>query len=305
MREPAPEPLPELRTEPGTPSLAQGIKGCWLRPRLLADELAWRWGYGIPALLLVFEVCRRIYRQARPALIAAGLPRFSFTQVNQSAYILARMMQTLKPVLAATALWLLPVLGVGWVLAFGFGRMTMLRRYAPELPRRPWTLAATQALRLGVLAVMVILWWQGIQWAAFHASNGGRAPDLTAYFGWVFLISLALFVLWMLLSVVFYAAPLLLLLEGHGVAASLAQSLRPGAWRGPVAQANLGLSLIRLALAALSIVLSAIPVLFGLTGLGLYLWWAAVTVLYLVASAFLAVVRQGIFIEFWKSTHSA
>lgn len=292
-------------TEPGTPSLSQVVRACWRCPGLLALELAWRWGYGIPALLLAAFECWRIYRVTRPALVAAGLPQFSFTQVNQSAYILAGMMHVLKPVIAATAVWLLPLLGVGWALAFGFGRTTVLRRYEPGLPQRPWLLTLLQAVRLVALAATVALWWQSIQWAAFHTSDGGRVPDLMAYFGWVFLFSLVIFALWTLLSWLFYAAPLLLLLEGRDFATSLARSLRLGPWSGHLAQANLGISLIRLVLAALSIVLSALPVPLGLAGMGMYLWWIVITGLYLVASAFLAVVRQGIFIEFWKFAQPA
>lgn len=288
-----------------TPSLAQRMRACWLRPGLLARELAWRWGYGVPALLLTAYECWRIYQQARPALLAAGLRQFSFTQVNQSAFILAGMMQALQPAVSAVAIWLLPLLGAGWALAFGFGRMAVLHRYAPELPRKPWHLVAMQALRLGALAVTLTLWWRSIQWAAFSTSHGGQAPDLTAYFGWVLLFSLAFCALWTVWSWVFYAAPLLLLLEGRSFAASLVQSLRPRPWSGRLAQANLGISLIRLMLALLSIALSGLPVPLGLAGLGLYLWWTMVTVLYLVASAFLGMVRQGIFLQLWKSAPAA
>jgi hypothetical protein len=280
------------------------MKACWLRPALLARELAWRCGYGFPALLLAGWVCWQIDWKTHLALVAAGLPQFSFAHVNQSAYFLAGVMQVWKPVMAEAALWLLPVLGVGWALAFGYGRMAVLHWYAPDLPRKPWGLAAMQALRLGALAVTVTLWWRSIQWAAFSTSGGGRVPDLAAYFGWVAVLSLVFFALWMLLSWVFYAAPLLLLLEDYGFVASLAQSFRLKPWTAALAQANLGIGLLRLLFAALSIVLSALAVPLGLTGIGLYLWWGVITGLYLAASAFLAVVRQGIYVEFWKSART-
>jgi hypothetical protein len=267
--------------------------------------MAWRWGYGVPALLLAAYECWRIYRQARPALLAAGLRQFSFTHVYQSAFILAGMMQVLQPAVSAVATWLLPLLGAGWVLAFGFGRMAVLHRYAPELPRKPWGLAAMQALRLGALAVTLSLWWRSIQWAAFSTSHGGQAPNLAAYFSWVFLFSVAFAGLWTVWGWIFYASSLLLLLEGRGFAASLLQSLRPRPWSARLAQANLGISLIRLMLALLSIALSGLPVPLGLAGPGLYLWWAVVTLLYLVASAFLGVVRQGVFLELWKLAPAA
>lgn len=288
-----------------TPSLVQEARWCWLRPGLLAREVAWRWGYGVPALLLAAYECWRIYRQARPALLAAGLRQFSFTHVYQSAFILAGMMQVLQPAVSAVALWLLPLLGAGWSMAFGFGRMAVLHRYAPELPRKPWNLAAMQALRLGALAVTLTLWWRSIRWAAFSTSHGGQVPDLAAYFGWVFLFSLAFAGLWAVWGWVLYAAPLLLLLESRSFAASLVQSLRPRQWSARLAQANLGISLIRLVLALLSIALSGLPVPLGLAGPGLYLWWTVVTVLYLAASAFLTLVRQGIFLEIWKSARTA
>lgn len=292
-------------TQRSAPSLSQVVRACWRCPGLLIGEVAWRWLYGIPALALTAFECLHIYHPTKPALMAAGLLQFSFTQVNQSAYILAGMMQVLQPVVALVALWLVPLLGAGWALAFGFGRTAVLHRFAADLPRRPWALSLLQALRLIALAGMLTCWWRCIQWAASYTSNDGRAPDLMAYFAWVFLISLMIFALWTLLSWIFYVSPLLLLLQRQSIAASVAQALRLRAWSANLAQANLGISLIRLVLAVLSIGLSALPVSLGIArpGISLYLWWLAVTVLYLVASAFFAVVRQVIFIEFWKYAH--
>src|SRR5580698_9666205 len=45
---------------PGTQSFVHVLATCWRRPSLTALEVAWRWGFGIPALLLVWYEAMRI-----------------------------------------------------------------------------------------------------------------------------------------------------------------------------------------------------------------------------------------------------
>jgi hypothetical protein len=62
------------------------------------------------------------------------------------------------------------------------------------------------------------------------------------------------------------------------------------------------LGIVRLALIVLAMVFSAIPLPFtqDMTGMPLYLWWAAVTLLYFVASDFFQVARLAAFAQFWR-----
>jgi hypothetical protein len=95
------------------------------------------------------------------------------------------------------------------------------------------------------------------------------------------------------------------MLEGTGVFRSLARSLRLGALTGKLVEVNLVLGIVKLALVVLAMVFSAIPLPFeaDMTGTALSLWWAAVTLLYLVANDFFQVARLAAFVQFWRLYH--
>jgi hypothetical protein len=82
-------------------------------------------------------------------------------------------------------------------------------------------------------------------------------------------------------------------------------SLHQGALTGKLVEVNLVLGIVRLALIVLAMVFSAIPLPFeaDMSGTALYLWWALVTVLYLIANDFFQVARLAAFVQFWR-THS-
>jgi hypothetical protein len=63
------------------------------------------------------------------------------------------------------------------------------------------------------------------------------------------------------------------------------------------------LGIVRLALIVLAMVFSAIPLPFeaDMSGTALYLWWAIVTVLYLIANDFFQVARLAAFVQFWRT----
>jgi hypothetical protein len=68
-------------------------------------------------------------------------------------------------------------------------------------------------------------------------------------------------------------------------------------------EVNLVLGIVRLALIVLAMVFSAIPLPFeaDMSGTALYVWWAFVTLLYLIANDFFQVARLAAFIEFWRA----
>ena len=270
---------------------------CWKRPSLLGWELLWRWSFGIPAAALVG------YQAAR-LLAGVSLSNLSLSDPQQAGQQLMAAAAALTPSLERTALWLGPLLAVAWAVASGLGRSALLQRLDPTLRRAPLTLILLQLLRIAALAAVCLGWYKAIGWAA-DATLSNAEPNLVAYSAWVICLSLGIFVLWALLSWIFSIAPVLAMLQGTGVFSSLAGSLRLEGLAGKLVEVNLVLGIVRLALIVLAIVFSAIPLPFTaeMTGLALYLWWALVTLLYLVASDFFQVARLAAFLQFWRIYH--
>ncbi len=292
---PAAAPPAPLR---GTQSLIRIIGDCWSRPSLLLREVAWRWLYGAPALLLMYYEGSRLF--ASVPLAATGINDFSLQDTDRATVIIANVWEVLTPGLFHLLAWLAPLLGVGWAIASGLGRGWVLRQLAPDLPFRPWTLIALQLLRVAALGGSFVGWFAAIQWAA-ATTLSGETPNLVAYFAIVICVSLGIFTFWALVSWVFSVAPLLALLERKSAAASLARSLRLGPLAGKLVEVNLVLGIVKLALIVLAMVFSATPLPFAtvMTGTPLYLWWAAVTLLYFAASDFFQVARLVAFLRFW------
>ena len=94
-----------------------------------------------------------------------------------------------------------------------------------------------------------------------------------------------------------------MLLERRSVLSSLGQSLRLGkAFTSKLAEINLVMGIVKLALIVLAMVFSAAPLPFSdeLGGSALQFVWAASTVFYLVANDYFQVVRLKGFLEFWR-----
>lgn len=285
----------------GAATFAGVLAECWRRPGVLVRELAWRWIYGVLALAVVAIACLHIYRSTSSSLMAAGIGSISVDNLWQSAAITAVVAQILRPVIVVVALWLLPLLALGWVLAAGVGRNVVFRSYERGLPWRPVALCGIQAIRVLALAVTIVLWWGSVRWAA-SASGVAGTPNLTVYFGLVAVFTLGFLLIWLLFSWVFSIASLFVLIEGRSLGASLWRSFWPGSATGQLVRANLAVGLIRLGLVLNAVILSALPVgyISSPESVWLYAWWAAVTVLYMVVSGFFQVVRLAAFVEFWQ-----
>jgi hypothetical protein len=280
----------------GTQSLVHICAACWRRPSLLGWELLWRWGFGIPAAALLYFQATMIV--ARVPLDLSGL---SLSEPDQAGLRLSSAAAAIQPQIVRTALWLGPLLAVAWAIVSGLGRNALLLRLDPALRPAPLTLIWLQVLRIAALAAVCLGWYSAIRWAA-EATLTSEPPNFVGYSAWVICLTLGIFVLWALLSWIFSIAPLLAMLENSGVCRSLTRSLRLGALTGKLVEVNLVLGIVRLALIVLAMVFSAIPLPFtpDMTGMPLYLWWAAVTVLYLVASDFFQVARLAAFVQFWR-----
>ena len=280
----------------GTQSLVHICADCWRRPSLLGRELLWRWSFGLPAAAILYSQAARIVNRTPLKLNGLSLsdPELAGQQLMAAA-------AALEPQVTQTALWLGPLLAVAWAAGSGLGRSAVLRRLDSELRPAPLTLIWLQLLRIASLAAVCLGWYSAIRWAA-ETTLTSDPPNLVGYSAWVICLTLGIFVLWALLSWIFSIAPLLAALENLGVRRSLAHSLRLGALTGKLVEVNLVLGIVRLALIVLAMVFSAIPLPFtpDMTGIPLYLWWAAVTLLYLVASDFFQVARLAAFVQFWQ-----
>lgn len=291
----------------GTQSFVHILAMVWRRPSLVGLEILWRWTFGIPLLAVLWYAGNRICSEKEALLRATGVFQFSLVSPMQGALQVSDAIDVLKaPVLHAAA-WILPIAMLAWAVASGVGRNMVLRHYRPQTPRRPAAMIALQLFRGVALCATYVVWLEAIHWAAnFTLSESaitaaGGEPNLVLYCALVIVFSLGLFSVWALASWVFSIAPLLALLEERSIGASLARSLQLGPLKSKLVEINLVMGIVKLALIVLAMVFSATPLPFEevVHGTSLYAWWAAVTVLYLIASDFFQVARVVAFVDLW------
>ena len=291
----------------GTQSLLQIQAQCWGRPGLIACELAWRWIFGIPALVLLFLCGQRLLA----ALLAAhtGLDEFSLQQPVMAAGIVRASYDAILPAALDLARWVVPLLMVGWAIASGVGRAFVLRALAPGSRLRPVSLSLLQLLRIAALTLTFLAWFATVRWAGrrdiAHLSPGAE-PSVVAFAAWLICLSIGSFLVWALWSWVFSIASVLMVVEGRSMPSALAASVRQGTLTMKLIEVNLVLGIVKMAIIVLAMVFSAIPLPFEtqMAGNALHLWWAAVGVWYLAASDFFQVARLAAFVEFGQRGHS-
>jgi hypothetical protein len=285
----------------GTQSLVGQMGWVFARPSLTAIEVAWRWIFGIPLLAVCWVQAQRILRALPPE--SAGLNAIDPQNPWVAAVQLANAWTLYEPFVAAVLRWLLPAAALGWVVVSGLGRSMVLKRMEPRLGFRPAAAIALQAAWLALLAATCWGWFHSIEWvAATHIPSTGE-PDLVGYAFWAIFLSLGFFTAFALVSWTLAIAPLLMLLEERSALSSLGQSLRLGkAFSGKLAEINLVMGIVKLALIVLAMVLSAAPLPFSdqLGPEAMHGVWLAAAVFYLVASDYFQVVRLKGFVEFWK-----
>jgi hypothetical protein len=287
----------------GTQSLVQIQAQCWRRPGLIAREQAWRWSFGIPALLVLLFFGRRLL-----AILFAthtGIEDFSLQQPLAAALIARASYDAILPATLGLARWLVPVLMVGWAVASGVGRTFVFRALTPEGYARTVSLCFLQLLRIAALVLTSLAWFALVRWAALREIiriSAGVEPNIVGFAAWLICLSLGSFVVWALWSWVLSIASVLLVIEGYSLPSALAASLRLGPLTMKLIEINLVLGIVKLALIVLAMVFSAVPLPFEaqMSGSALYLWWAVVGVAYLTASDFFQVARLAAFVEFWR-----
>jgi hypothetical protein len=290
----------------GTQSFVHILALCWRRPSLLGLELLWRWSFGVPLLVVLWFTGQHIWAETAAKLEATGVFQFSLQDPMQGAVQVSDAIGVLKVPVLHIAVWLLPLSMLGWAVAAGLGRSSVLRAFRPETPRRWAAMIVLQLLRIVALFGTLVVWFVAIRWAANFTlavgaagNEAGGEPNLVLYCALVIVFSLGIFTVWALLSWVFSIAPLLAMLEGRSVGSNLARSLRLGPLRSKLVEINMVMGIVKLALIVLAMVFSATPLPFEevVHGASLYAWWAVVTVLYLVASDFFQVARVVAFVE--------
>jgi hypothetical protein len=290
----------------GTQSLVGQMGWVIRRPSLTAHEVAWRWLFGIPLIL----VCWRQWLQLSAAypLEASGLTSLDKQNPWIAVVQLAGAWTYYQPHVFAVLRWLAPLALLAWPVFSGIGRNLVLRRIDPRLPFRPVAMISLQAAWLALLCATFWIWFSCMRWVAASHINEGGEPDLIGFAIWAIVLSLAFFTLWALVSWSLSIAPLLLLLENRSAMSSLTQSLRLGReFTGKLAEINLVMGIVKLALIVLAMVFSAAPLPFSdeLGPQAMHVVWTGATLFYLFASDYFHVVRLKGFIEFWRTYRGA
>jgi hypothetical protein len=290
----------------GTQLLVEHMGSVTRRPLLVAIEISWRWLAGIPILL----VC---WQQEQHILAAYPLEDSGFNSLDAqnpwvAAVQLVGVWDYYRPHVLAVARWLVPAAALVWIVFSGIGRNLELKRMERRVPFRPLTLIGLQAAWLAFLALAFWCWFAAMQWdAATHISVTGE-PDLVGYSMWAIFLTLGFFTAWALASWVLSVAPLLALLEGCSAVSALGRSLRLGkAFSSKLAEINLVMGIVKIALLVLAMVFSAAPLPFSdeLGGSALRVVWIASSIFFLVANDFFQVVRLKAFVEFWRIFRAA
>lgn len=286
----------------GTQSMVGEMGWVFSHPSLTGLEIAWRWLFGIPFLW----VC---WRQWANILAAHSLEASGFTSIDhQNPWIatvqLAGVVSYYQPHVIAVLKWLTPTAAFAWAVISGIGRSLVLRRIDSHLPFRPLAMIALQAVWLLFLGATFWLWFSCMRWVSALHISGGDEPNLVVFSVWTIVLSLAFFTAWALLSWALSVAPLLLLLENRSVLSSLGQSLRLGReFTSKLAEINLVMGIVKLALIVLAMVFSAAPLPFSneLGPEAMRVVWVGATIFYLVAHDYFHVVRLKGFMEFWRT----
>jgi hypothetical protein len=293
----------------GTQSFVHALAACWKRPSLTALEVLWRWAFGVPALALLAYEALDVWRHAQ--VDTTALRQISLLDPMSAAATLTQATMQLLPPLLRVAEWLAPLLLVAWIVVSSFGRVLVLRRCDAQLHARPVTLMLLQAARMAALLGIFALWFASLRAASLVAVTlpiaSGRDPNVVLYCALVIVATLGMFTLWAVVGWVLSVAPLLAMRDNLGAAASLAAAFRLGPLRSRLVEINLVMGIVKIALIVLAMVASACPLPFESVATPQFMlcWYAAVTVLYLVASDLFHVVRLVAYLELWNSCDQA
>jgi len=286
----------------GTQSLVAQMGWVSSHPTLTALEIVWRWAFGIPFLWVCWGQWRQIL--ATHPLEVSGFNTLDKQNPWIATVQLANVWAYYQEPIFVVLQWLIPAAVVAWVIISALGRSFVFRRMDPQLRFRPISMITLQAAWLALLAVAFWLWFICMRWVAETHVNAGGEPDLIGYSIWAIVLSLAFFTVWALISWALSVAPLLLLLENRSVLSALTESLKLGReFTGKLAEINLVMGIVKLALIVLAMVFSAAPLPFSdeLGPEAMRFVWGGSAVFYLVTNDYFHVVRLKGFMEFWRT----
>lgn len=271
------------------------------RPSLGAIEIAWRWLFGIPFLLICWRQGQQIL--AAFPLDASGAGSLDTRNPWVASVQLCNIAAFYQPHVVAVLRWLLPSAAIAWAVISGVGRNLLLMRMEPGVRFRPFATIVLQGAWLALLGLTLWGWLGCMQWAAATHITAAAEPDLVGYFIWAIVLALAFFTAFALTSWALSISPVLALLEKRSVLSALGQSVRLGnAFTGKLAEINLVLGIVKLALMVVAMVFSAAPLPFSdeLGPEAMHFVAAASAISFLVANDFFQVVRLKAFVEFWR-----
>lgn len=276
----------------------------WLfaRPSITALEVAWRWIFGAPLLVVGWMQAQKILADLPPE--STGLNTLDLTNPWVTAVKVAVIWDMYRPHIVQVLSWMLPAAALAWIVLSGLGRNLVLKRMEPSLAFRPLTMIAMQAAWLLALGITCWGWFSSIGWAAAREIGTGAEPNLIAYAFWAIFLSIGFFILWALVSWVVTIAPMLMLLENRSAFSALRASCQLGKpFTGKLVEINLVMGIVKIALLVVAMVLSSVLIPFSeeVGASTLHTEWIIVSMFYFIASDYFQVVRLKGFIEFWKA----
>jgi hypothetical protein len=287
----------------------------WLRqrPALMLLEVAWRWCFGIPALLLTYRSGALVF-SATPWQ-ATGIENLTVNQLLTdplaASTTVASFMRVVGPGLYDAAIIVVPFLLLLWAVVSGLGRTLVLKRMDSSLHARPLTMIVLQLLRVLPLAAAAVAWWLGLravaQWSIQDPIAAGGEPQIMLYVGGAIALTLGLFVLSAAVGWIFSIAPLLAMIHNTGAVRSLRDALNIGHLRDGLVEINMVMGIVKIALLVLAMVFSACPLPFqSVTSDEFLFWWnVAVAAWYFLASDFFHVARLSAYLHLWQATHGS
>ncbi len=296
----------------GTQSFVSVMAQVWKRPSLTALELVWRWGAGLPLLLLLWTVGAHALR--RIPFDLAALEAMTVFKPTEAVATVHRQLAVTLPPLVPVLRWWVPLALLLWAVASAIGRTAVWRRLDPRLRARYLLTGALGLLRSVALLGTLTLWLWSLLWASRYAvtgpASGGAEPNLVLFVALAVASSLLLFMAWSLGSWILDAAPLFAMskepatLQPSGTflasigAASKARALRP-----KLMETNLVMGIVKVALLVLAMVFSACPLPFASVETTAFLmgWWSFVGVLYLAFSDLFQVIRRAAYLRLFQA----
>jgi hypothetical protein len=285
----------------GTQLLVEHMSEVFRRPSLVAIEIAWRWLIGIPFLLICWQQGQQIL--AAFPLAASGVGTLDTRNPWLASVQLSNIAAFYEPHVLIVLRWLVPSAAIAWAVISGVGRNLLLMRMEPRVRFRPFTMIVLQGAWLALFGLTLWGWFVCMQWAAATHITAAAEPDLVGYFIWAIVLALAFFTVFALTSWTLSIAPILALLEKRSAVSALGQSLRLGkGFTSKLAEINLVLGIVKLALLVVAMVFSAAPLPFSdeLGPDAMHMVAAASAIFFLVANDLFQVVRLKAFVEFWK-----